>query len=176
MKKQTTCPKHNILKVSYGKNNESVCKTCRSDYMRDYYNRNPEARIKSIASSKRWRLANPDINRNSQLKHHFKKNYGLPLETWNELRDLHNNLCAICRRSAAQSSKVEARLHIDHDHKTNTIRGLLCGRCNRAIGHFQEDTNLMRLAISYLENPPYKVKALPTPSGRHTPWPEALEV
>lgn len=52
--------------------------------------------------------------------------------------------CAICQRPD--------RLVIDHDHKTGLMRGLLCYRHNTALGLFEDDPALLRLAALYLEN------------------------
>lgn len=70
--------------------------------------------------------------------------YGLTPESFNELLEKQNNLCAICFKPSKQ------RLHIDHSHETGLVRGLLCGNCNRAIGLFKDDCEVMRNAIKYL--------------------------
>ncbi len=45
-------------------------------------------------------------------------------------------------------------MHIDHDHKTGEIRGVLCGGCNVALGSARDDPELLRNLAAYLENPP----------------------
>jgi len=59
-----------------------------------------------------------------------------------EFREKHGNLCAIC-----SSTQI---LYIDHNHKTGELRGLLCPRCNSAIGLFAEDPHRLSAAINYL--------------------------
>lgn len=66
-----------------------------------------------------------------------------------------NGVCAICHKPEwAKGGKFqEVRdLAVDHDHATNAVRGLLCARCNTAIGLFLDDPIVCRLAAEYLEN------------------------
>jgi len=56
--------------------------------------------------------------------------------------------CEICGR--AEPGNRFTRLSIDHDHATGKFRGLLCHRCNKAIGLFGDDTSLLLAAVSYL--------------------------
>jgi hypothetical protein len=56
----------------------------------------------------------------------------------------------------AQGSKcliclAVANLVVDHCHKTGIVRGLLCARCNMALGMFKDDSDIIRRAVSYLE-------------------------
>ncbi len=55
-------------------------------------------------------------------------------------------VCAICGRKPETGP-----LEVDHDHATDINRELLCGKCNRAIGLFDEDTSRMQSAIDYIE-------------------------
>lgn len=57
-------------------------------------------------------------------------------------------LCAICRK-ADQTGRA---LAIDHDHNTNLVRGLLCGKCNRALGMFGDNIETLLAAVKYLQN------------------------
>lgn len=59
------------------------------------------------------------------------------------------NACAICKMPAGSDTR---RLHADHDHKTGRFRGILCSRCNTAIGLFKDEPALLLNAVTYLRN------------------------
>lgn len=64
-----------------------------------------------------------------------------------------NNVCAICNRpETLQKFEHIQSLSVDHDHKTGIVRGLLCAKCNYAIGNLSDSVNLLKSAIHYLEN------------------------
>ncbi len=56
-----------------------------------------------------------------------------------------------CARSVVRRVRTSGRLHVDHDHATGVIRGLLCFRCNNALGDFREEYELFRRAAEYLD-------------------------
>jgi Recombination endonuclease VII len=56
-------------------------------------------------------------------------------------------LCSICR----EFFKGSKDMHLDHDHETNKLRGLLCHNCNVGLGHFKDKIVLLESAIDYLK-------------------------
>lgn len=75
---------------------------------------------------------------------HRKLKYGLSLERYVEMLFEQNGRCAVCKEFLGN------RIHTDHDHKTNTVRGLLCSRCNTGLW-FLENSGLAEKATEYLE-------------------------
>ena len=57
-----------------------------------------------------------------------------------------NNKCAICQSTATDSR----RLCLDHCHSTGKLRGLLCDKCNRILGQWNDNIDLFKSAITYL--------------------------
>lgn len=79
--------------------------------------------------------------------YHLKGKYGITTDEWNTLFASQGNVCAICG-----SDEMRGRnWHTDHDHETNTVRGILCCWCNTAIGKLQENADILRSAIAYLK-------------------------
>jgi DNA-directed RNA polymerase subunit RPC12/RpoP len=63
-----------------------------------------------------------------------------------------DNKCAICGKEddTVLSSGAYKRLAVDHCHKTGKLRGILCENCNRGIGMFKDNQELLEQAIRYL--------------------------
>lgn len=127
------------------------CKDCRNAYLREYNKKNPEIIKKIRENNKKWRqeyYKRPEIqrkNRNAQLK----KDYGISLEEYENILESQGGVCAIC--SGDEISNRNRFLCIDHCHDSNKIRGILCNRCNRAIGLFKDNPEILMKATKYLE-------------------------
>jgi len=74
------------------------------------------------------------------------KYHGVTVEEYTRRRA---NPCAICGVFKV-SEKRGSGMHIDHDHRTGTLRGTLCDRCNRGIGMFDDDASRLVAAAEYV--------------------------
>lgn len=73
----------------------------------------------------------------------------MTLEQYNEMLEKQKGRCAICDRYG-QSPGNKRNLDVDHCHKTGKIRGLLCNRCNQAMGKVKDDIALLQKFLAYL--------------------------
>lgn len=113
--------------------NPSHTKETWAAYMRDYRKKNP-SKMKAID---------------------LKKRFGISLEQYNTMLAEQAGVCKICSlpETALDHRTLKPRnMAVDHCHKTNRIRGLLCSDCNMAIGLLKEDLSLFQKASKYLEN------------------------
>lgn len=116
------------------------------------------------ASSRKWKKdnaervkqQNADRNLATARRSHRRwwlRLYGLDEQQYQALLEVQGGACAICRQPETwiDSRTGEPRqLAVDHDHQTSKVRGLLCGKCNRGIGLFDDDDARMAQAARYL--------------------------
>jgi len=69
--------------------------------------------------------------------------YGITAEQLEEMKIAQDNKCKICRTELIKP-------HVDHDHETGTVRGVLCGNCNLGLGAFGDNPEFLQAAIDYL--------------------------
>lgn len=104
-------------------------------------------RERTALASKRWKLNNPDKVRAINRKADLKWKYGISIQEFDQLLESQQYKCAICSIS---HHDVTYGLYVDHCHKSNEIRGLLCSRCNMGLGLFREQADFLNGAINYL--------------------------
>ncbi len=88
--------------------------------------------------------------RSCQKSTELQREFGITLEEYNRLLEQQNGKCACCGRSTPGNRRE--RFAVDHCHTTGRVRGLLCFHCNTGIGHLNEDIELFRRAIDYLNS------------------------
>lgn len=105
------------------------------NYLKKYYAENYESKIKNRELVRR---------------------YGIGVEEYNIMVQNQQGLCKICKKpevilGPGKDKSKPRDLSVDHCHKTKKIRGLLCAKCNTAIGIFKENLEALKAAIKYLE-------------------------
>ena len=83
-----------------------------------------------------------------EVKRGLRRWYGLTLEDYNQMFEEQNGCCKICNRHQTDFKK---RLHVDHCHNTNKVRGLLCHNCNLALGRFMDNPETIKAALEYVK-------------------------
>lgn len=126
----------------------------------DYYQKNKKKisdKFKNLSRKERDELnekvrkrrkADPEKFHAIQLRY----DYNLSLEKYKELCKNQKDCCAICKKHKTKLKDRGSRLCVDHCHKTGKIRGLLCQKCNRALGLFDDNKKSLNSAIKYLTN------------------------
>ncbi|HSO95713.1 MAG TPA: endonuclease VII domain-containing protein [Acidimicrobiia bacterium] len=132
----------------------SDCKSCFATRAKQWYSQNREHVIGRVHA---WQRANPErvkaireaarprrapIDRDARLRRVF----GLSAEDYEVMLAHQEGRCALCKRLPSKGRS----LHVDHNHKTGVVRGLLCFRCNAGMGQFREDIFRFADAIVYL--------------------------
>lgn len=108
--------------------------------MRAWIAKNPE---RNKRNRERWLKENARKVRSDKLM----KKFGISLEQYEEMFADQGGCCKICNQP---ETVVNRQLAVDHCHATGKIRGLLCSKCNKAIGLFQDDCERLLRAVGYL--------------------------
>lgn len=95
--------------------------------------------------------AHRERNRDRYFDVRLQREYGITLDDYNRILLEQGGGCGICGAVESRNKDGSGRLHVDHDHATNEVRGLLCDTCNRGIGQLGDDPERVRAAVRYLE-------------------------
>jgi hypothetical protein len=157
MKQCTKCGEQKPLSEFYKRKDRpigvtSACKPCislskdpdkRKLSWKKWREANPDKRKASKAA---WDKANPGKRKLNSYKARVKK-YNLSIEQYENMLVQQNGCCAICNNVLDKAEKT----HIDHDHVTNEVRGILCHGCNTSLGGFKDSIDVLKSAVNYLK-------------------------
>lgn len=134
------------------------CKPCKAAYAANWIRKIPKEELS--AYNAKWR-AQRDADKEAReqylrqsVAYSLKSRYGITQRQAVELAAFQGGVCAICHSPPRNPSTKRGGLHVDHDHTTGLVRGLLCEPCNQGLGFFRDDVARLQGAIEYLGNPP----------------------
>lgn len=130
-----------------------TCTLCGQERPLDAFYRNKGSRGGRRAHCKVCHSERAAARRKANLAQHrgrdrvtaLRRSYGLTEDTYSEMLAAQDGGCAICGRPPSTR-----RLAVDHDHLTGEVRGLLCSRCNTALGLFEDASDRLDAAAHYL--------------------------
>jgi|SRR6266850_3473392 len=99
--------------------------------------------IKRNDYHREWCRKNPDKVRDKKLK----SRYGITSEMYNWMLGAQDGVCAICGGNCRKNKN----LSVDHDHRRQNVRQLLCDDCNNLLGRARENPEILRKAAAYIE-------------------------
>lgn len=118
---------------------QNYCKPCRNALNRDLLT--PEQKATKKRNAQRYALVEDRKVRRRGYR------YNLSPAEFEAMNTAQNGRCAICGGTETYEHRT---LCVDHDHATGAVRGLLCTRCNKALGGFQDSPDLLMSAVAYL--------------------------
>lgn len=131
-----------------------ICIDCKKSLSEDSFYQRKNINVNQCRNCygirrREWRLNNLEQNKRSTSASWFRIKYGLSLAQRQRLLEQNNYCCYLCNRPA----KIfpSKGLHVDHNHETGKVRGMLCNRCNRGLGFFKDSASELRKAADYLD-------------------------
>lgn len=161
----------NIAKLSAVKRAKATdygreCNSCKTFMPWDSFHSQPKGLNNKRGQCKKcsrkyldnWRMKNPEKSRRIGWAHELKRLYGITIDEYFSILESQNNRCAICQcdgnltvdGSELIKNGKPTKLHVDHDHNTGKVRGILCNSCNRGLGSFRDNKLIVELAVKYL--------------------------
>lgn len=111
------------------------------------YREKPENKVKQYEREKKWKSNNKEKSQISEKKKRLKYKYGITMEDYKNIFHSQGSCCAIC---GVSNLPTNGAFHLDHDHTTGKIRGILCNKCNHGLGLFMDNTDFLLRAATYL--------------------------
>lgn len=89
--------------------------------------------------------------REAAYRRRLERDYGITFEDYQKLLQAQDGVCAVCKQPERRRSRGRVLpLCVDHDHATGAVRGLLCSRCNTALGMAEDDEFRLIALADYL--------------------------
>lgn len=120
--------------ASHASRKQRICKACNSKQTKEWRKQNLKKQREYAEKRGKWWI---------------EARYGIDEVEWKRMFDAQLGRCAICDSEDPKGN--HGVFHVDHCHETGKVRALLCDTCNRGLGMFYDNINILKSAIEYLE-------------------------
>jgi Recombination endonuclease VII len=111
-------------------------------------------KICNLEKQKERKERDPSIYRRIEWPSKLKNKYGITVNDYYRMLEEQGGGCGICGTKVPSSRKrkyvAQEMFFVDHSHSTGKVRGLLCGKCNRGLGYFEDEPERLEEAANYL--------------------------
>ena len=132
---------------------DSYCRPCRNSYEKNRYASMPKVKkhwLEGKTEEEKLRL-----RRQKSARRRYNR-YGLNLEELTARLEAQYGGCAVCSTPLTLDSHDNAErvkvAHVDHTHTTGQVRGILCSKCNHALGLLDEDESRILSLLAYVKD------------------------
>jgi hypothetical protein len=142
-------------KSHFGK---GLCSTCysykwhqenkvrRRARLRERYQEDASFKERVTRGAAQWAAENRPRRRATNRASYLRRRYNLTEDGRSAMLLSQAGACLICQ----QDESLVGTLHVDHNHETGEVRGLLCGSCNKALGAFRDNPEVLERAARYI--------------------------
>ncbi len=113
--------------------------------------RKEDQAVSNRERQRRWRARNPTAASEANRNNYLRSRYGITADDYDAAVVVRDRKCDLCGRPP---SEEYLKLHVDHDHNTGKVRGLLCISCNTGLGKLGDTVEAIQGVLAYLTSPP----------------------
>lgn len=123
---------------------------CRHGHLSLRYTQGASCTTCHSIGSKRYARENPQKVKSMIRERNLQNLYGISTDEYQDMLERQGGVCLVCLEECNRGT----RLCVDHCHKTGEVRGLLCSRCNSALGNLRDDPEIIKSLLRYIRRFP----------------------
>ncbi len=127
-----------------------VCSTCKVEKPNESFYKRKASKdgLRGQCNKCEKRYNNSWYSTGKWKDRHYRKLYGLETDEVKELFDKQDGLCKLCSKELIFNGRLT---HVDHDHTTGKVRGILCYSCNTSLGKLGDSIESIEKVLKYLK-------------------------
>lgn len=124
-----------------------LCRSCYGKYL--YKKNKAEGKYANGQYRPKTKKEKREREVRTRRNSHLLRNFNITIDEYEKMEKDQSGVCLICKKT--ERNKKTKYLSVDHCHKTGKVRGLLCSRCNSAIGLLRDCPERITAALAYIK-------------------------